>query len=91
MIVDVALPIPLKHALTYSLPEGLESSLGVRVAVPLGSRVIMGVIVGLPERSPAKVRTLKAVIKILDEQPALSAELLDLAKWMAGYYHCSWG
>ena len=65
---------------------------GTRVAVPFGSRREVGVVVGLSERpehvDPAKVRP---VLRALDPEPLLGTELLELTRWMARRYACSWG
>lgn len=91
MYADVAMPIPLDRTLTYRIPEGECAEPGMRVAAPLGPRVLTGVVVGVSGRPAEPERRIRTLVKILDDAPALSAELLSLGRWMADYYRCSWG
>ncbi len=39
-----------------------------------------------------QVEGIKEILSVIDEEgPVISAELLALTKWIAGYYHSSWG
>lgn len=81
---DVAVPIPLHMVLTYRVPEGVSPTVGSRVIVPFRRQRLAGVVTALHDRTP-DVAT-KIVLKILDEAPALSEELLRLGKWISEYY-----
>jgi primosomal protein N' (replication factor Y) (superfamily II helicase) len=81
---DVAVPVPLNMVLTYRLPEGPSPASGSRVIVPFRRQRLAGVVTELHDRAP-KV-TAKTVLQVLDETPALSAELLRLGKWISEYY-----
>lgn len=85
--VEVAVPLPLADALTYGVPPAFASLVrpGVRVRVQVGRRSVVGVATGLSEESPPgiKVRPLKSV---LDREPVLSEELLNLGREAADYY-----
>lgn len=83
---DVAVPVPLDRLYTYSVPAHLAgmTAAGSRVAVPFGSRTLHGVVMSVHGQRP-EFRT-KPVRKLLGEVPALSAELLDLGRWIARYY-----
>jgi primosomal protein N' (replication factor Y) (superfamily II helicase) len=81
---DVAVPVPLHMVLTYRVPEGAVPASGSRVIVPFRRQRLAGVVTELHDRAP-KV-TAKTVLQILDETPALSAELLRLGKWISEYY-----
>jgi primosomal protein N' (replication factor Y) (superfamily II helicase) len=85
----VALPLPLKEAFDYRVPEGLELQPGQRVQVPFGKRRLAGVVTQLLEQSA--VPGLKAVDKALDERPSVSRRLLEFTRWLADYYLCGWG
>ncbi|PQJ36363.1 primosomal protein N' [Salinibacter sp. 10B] len=93
MTVNVVLPIPLDRAYTYHLPDPMTDAaqVGCRVLVPLRNRRLTGVIV--EEGPPADTLDfqVKDVIDVLDDVPACTSELLDLTKWIADYYVCSWG
>ena len=47
----------------------------------------------LAARAPEDVepRRLKDVLEVLDDPPLIDAAMLDLTRWLAGYYACSWG
>ena len=84
--VQVALPVPLDQSFAYRVPEGLEGriSAGCRVVVPLGSRMLTGVVLGASTDEPGpKVRE---IIRLIEDQPALSSSLLELGCWLADYY-----
>lgn len=81
---DVAVPVPLHMVLTYRLPDGANAAVGSRVIVPFRRQRLAGVVTELHDRVP-KV-TIKTVLEILDETPALSEELLRLGKWISDYY-----
>ena len=51
---------------------------------------MIGVVTALREEAPALER-IKDVLEALDAVPSVSAELLDLVRWMAEYYVCSLG
>ena len=52
--------------------------------------MLTGVVVGT---GPASVEpdSIKPVVDVLDDEPALSTELLELCKWIADYYYCGYG
>jgi primosomal protein N' (replication factor Y) len=89
--VDVAPLGPVPEVLTYALSDEWEDRVapGMRVLVPLGHRVVTGCIVDL--RDTPAVESPKYVAAVLDDQPALTPELMALTRWMAGYYVASWG
>ena len=85
---DVSLPVPLDQPFTYSLPDTLRHRVrvGSRLVVPFGTRKLTGVILRCHDEPPA-VATRDA-LRLIDSEPVLSAELLALGRWIAGYY-CS--
>ena len=82
---DVALPVPLDRTFTYELGE-LEAEVGARVMVPFGGQRLVGVVVGLHDTPPGDGVEVKQVQQVLDEAPLLPDELMELGKWIAGYY-----
>jgi primosomal protein N' (replication factor Y) len=83
---DVSLPVPLDQSFTYRLPETLRHRVqpGCRVLVPFGTRKLTGVVVKLHDQPPDG--TLKEVLRLVDEEPVLDAELLALGGWISQYY-----
>lgn len=88
MIARVALDLALRKEFDYAVPADLAGRLevGARVKVPFGRREILGSVVALVENSPqTNLREIKAVV---GRQAQLTASVLELARWMAGYYCC---
>jgi primosomal protein N' (replication factor Y) len=91
ILCDVSLPVPLDQNFTYRLPETLRHrvQLGCRVLVPFGTRKLTGVVVILHDLAPDG--PLKEVLRLVDEEPVLDAELLALGGWISQYYCCPLG
>ena len=87
-IVQVALDTPLHRLFDYRLPDGLAAVRpGSLVEVPFGRTHQVGVALGHPANSTIQTDKLRDVIRVLDDRPALSAEILRLAQFCADYYH----
>ena len=86
-VAQVALPVPLRQALSYRIPEHLIGRVGPgqRVRVRLTNRRLVGVVVGLAERGPEGV-ALRELDALLDREPVLDHDLLGLAGFVADYY-----
>ena len=67
----------------YLIPPALQPNLqpGHRVIVPFGVRKLVGYVMGIADDSP--VDEVKPILKILDEEPLLTGEMVDLALWLA--------
>jgi len=81
---DVALPVPLDDVFTYRIPGGMQPVVGGRVLVPFRQRRMSGVVTTLHDVVP-KVQA-KALLSVLDSEPALDEPLMKLGQWIAGYY-----
>lgn len=84
---NVALPVPLRTTFTYSVPLELRAELqpGSRVLVPFRKKAMVGVVLELAD-SPPVGTTMRDVSKLIDLVPALTPKLLELGRWIAGYY-----
>ncbi len=82
-LVDVALPLPVHSTFTYSV-EGPVPPAGTRVLVPFRREERIGWIVGAG--SGAGLTRVRPILDILEEEPSVSPELLDLSGWIADYY-----
>ena len=96
LYVEVALSVPQLRPLTYKVEPEFAGRLapGLRVLVPLGKRKVTGYVVHPPgENPPAGVEpgSVKPVLEMLDDEPLLTQELLELTRWVAEYYCCGWG
>ena len=85
-LVDVALPVPLAHAFTYTLPDALiqRAVPGARVVVPFGNRRAIGVVVDVKDGDPPP--NAKAILDALDDEPALPPDLLAFLRDVSQYY-----
>ena len=82
-IVQVLLPLPLPEAFDYAEPEGMELQPGELVAVPLGPRLVSGVVLSLRD-GEGHNRPLKPVAGRHDEPP-LPGPTLEFLEWAARY------
>ena len=75
--------MPLPEAFDYAEPDGLDLSIGDHVAVPLGPRVIRGVVVALRDGTGGN-RPLKVIQGRVDDPP-LPPGVLAFVEWAARY------
>jgi primosomal protein N' (replication factor Y) (superfamily II helicase) len=80
---DVVLPVPIDRAFTYKLQDDMPP-VGGRVIVPFRSEKLIGVVTRLHDEEPG-VET-RPIVTVLDREPILSPELMELAFWMSQYY-----
>jgi len=87
LYADVALPLPLPDPLIYEVPAGLapEVAVGMRARVAVGKRRLTGIVVALHDRRPEGI-ALRPLEQLLDREPAVTADLLELARFAASYY-----
>ena len=76
--------------LHYRVPEAQRDlvAVGSLVRVPVLRATRLGIVgeIGAPKNFP--IEKLKSVVQVLHPFPALSPDLLELARWMAAYYAC---
>ncbi len=90
---EVIIPAALPRNYTWSVPEHLLESVkpGCRVEVNLGkSKKYAGVVKRLLADKPEFIET-KDILNVLDIEPVVYAEQLQLWEWIASYYMCSEG
>ena len=90
--VEVAVGLPVRKPFHYRVPASLKEKveIGKRVWIPFGPRRLVGYITGFVDKP--QVEGVKDILSVIDEEaPVINAELLALTKWIAGYYHSSWG
>ncbi|MFN3486659.1 MAG: primosomal protein N', partial [Planctomycetota bacterium] len=87
---EVLLNLPIDRTFTYRVPLELRERVrpGVRVTAPFRGRREVGFVARLSDRSevPRVLDLLEA-----DTEPLLDEKLLELARWVAERYVCSWG
>ena len=88
---------PIEQVLTYRVPSRLKRIIqpGQRVRVPLGrgDRLAVGYCVRVDASAPGDLdpSRIKDVVEVLDPLPLIDDKMLELTRWMADYYACSWG
>ncbi len=88
MIVGVQPLAGFDKLLHYTVPESLRGDVGPGslVRVPLLNRHKLGLVLEIAGAPDVPVAKLKPVSGVLHEYPALTADLLALARWMHTYY-----
>ncbi len=91
--VAVGLPVPQRQAFTYSFPFDLEPRPGQRVWAPWRGHYKTGIVLQVLAQAPADIEAEKVrpLACVLDVEPVLSQELLDMAVWAARYYRAPIG
>ena len=83
-LVEVALPVPVFSTFTYSL-EGTLPSPGTRVLVPFRRDERIGWITGAGSRSE-EIPRMRSVLDVLEDEPSVPEDILELARWISEYY-----
>ena len=81
IVASVLIPLPVPEAFDYEVPEGLDVARGDQVAVPLGPRLIRGIVTEVRETTGSN-RKLKGVDSVLDD-PRLPPGTVDFVEWAA--------
>jgi primosomal protein N' (replication factor Y) len=93
LYAEIVIPAALPKNYTWAVPAELESSVlpGCRVEVNLGARKkYAGIVKKVIESEPVLFET-KDVLNVLDIEPVVYPQQLQLWEWMASYYMCSEG
>jgi primosomal protein N' (replication factor Y) len=94
---EVAVPVHVLTTFIYRLPAALQESAqpGSRIAVPFGRKLVTGYIVALhSELRPGtslQEENIRDAREILDSLPLVTAEILELTRWVSEYYLAPWG
>ena len=88
-LLEVALPLPVPRTFTYAAPDARDPDAGLpppgtRVLVPFRRGERIGWVVG--PGSGEGLSSIRSVLDVLEDEPSVTPELLELARWMAGYY-----
>ncbi len=91
VFAEVVFPIPIDRAYTYAVPLKLHDRArpGMRAVAPLRNRTLTGYIVAVSDTTD--VPEVRPLHDLPDDEPVFRPELLDLCRWLADYYCCSWG
>ncbi|MCX8065715.1 MAG: primosomal protein N' [Candidatus Hydrogenedentes bacterium] len=85
-VTDVAVFLPIDHFLTYVVPANLEEKVevGKRVLVQVRNALEVGIVIAI--RKCESIDRLKPVLSVLDDEPILPKELIDICIWISNYY-----
>src|SRR5215203_5323469 len=81
---DAALGLLLHYHVPDSLNTGVQ--VGQMVVVPLRDKPVYGVVVEISDSSPVDTRPIS---RIVDAHPVVPPAMMELARWIAGYYRCT--
>jgi primosomal protein N' (replication factor Y) len=93
LFAEIIIPLALPTNYTWSVPAVLQDQVreGCRVEVVLGkNKKYAGVIKRLHLEKPLAFET-KDILNLLDAEPIVFKEQLNLWEWIANYYMCSEG
>ena len=83
VIVDVA-AYPVDRPFDYKIPTEWQAIVvpGIRVKVPFGPRNVLGFVVDVVSETDVSPDKIKEVAQLLDIEPVLTEEMLQLSKWL---------
>lgn len=89
VIVDVS-AYPVDRPFDYSIPLKFADiiEVGCRVKVPFGPRNVLGFVVAIKEETDFDRSKIKAVAEVMDIEPVLTQELMQLAPWLKNETIC---
>ncbi len=92
MFSEIIIPLALPQNYTWSIPSPLQHNVqpGIRVEVELRSKKYSGIIKRIFSDKPPAFNP-KEILNILDAEPLLHVQQMQLWQWIAQYYMCSEG
>ncbi len=75
----------IRNPLTYQVPDSLAVQPGQRVQVPLTTRKALGIVLRTGSPLPPHVEV-RPILRLMDAEPVVTPELLELGLWIADYY-----
>jgi primosomal protein N' (replication factor Y) len=93
LFIEVIIPLALPKTFTWAVPEHMQAAvqLGVRVEVVLGkNKRYAGIVKKILDKKPDAFEP-KEILNVLDSEPVVHTQQLDLWQWIAQYYMCTEG
>jgi len=94
LTAEIVLPLPTPTTFHYLVPEALRDLIrpGQRVKVPFGrgDHLKVGFVVAVGSPPPA-ARRLKSIDALIDREPLIAGDMLELTRWISERYLGSWG
>lgn len=93
LYAQVILPLAVEGMYTYRVPEELHERIraGCRVLVSFGKKRMYSAIVYALHHDPPEEFKPKNILDLLDDQPLVGGEQIQLWDWMSSYYMCTHG
>ena len=89
-ILRVAVASKLRRLFDYLPPVGVEQvplEPGMRVRVPFGGSVRVGLVVEWSNEASVPAERLRAVLGVIDREPLLPPPTIEFLRWAADYFH----
>lgn len=92
LFAEIIIPLALPQTYTWLIPAQFQQAAkpGIRVEVQLRNKRYSGIIKKLIHQKPKDFQP-KPILNILDDEPLLHRQQLQLWQWVADYYMCSEG
>ncbi len=92
LYAEIIIPLALPTTYTWAIPTRFidAAKLGIRVEVQLRNKKYTGIISKLLNQKPQAFEP-KEIINVLDDEPLVHENQLQLWQWMSDYYMCSSG
>ncbi len=92
MFIEVIIPLALPKNYTWSVPDRLQEQVqvGVRVEVELRKKRYAGIVKKISREKPSSFDP-KFILNVLDAEPVIHEQQLQLWEWIANYYLCTEG
>ncbi|MBK8393992.1 MAG: primosomal protein N' [Leptospiraceae bacterium] len=88
--VAINLPIKDEDTLTYEIPHGMKNvEVGKRVEIEVRNKKMEGVVIEIHSLIP-NYKT-KPIKRLIDKQPVITIDQMELGKWMKDFYISSLG
>ena len=89
-ILRVAVASRLRRLFDYLPPDEADAPPpvpGVRVRVPFGRSVRIGIVVETSDETGVPAERLRAILGVIDREPLLSSSAMEFLRWAAEYFH----
>ncbi len=83
LIIELAIFVPLNR--TFDYISTYDVKVGMRVQTTFRNRKVVGIVIAIKTKS--NIKKLKTIEKVLDDNPILDKNILNLLFWVANYYH----
>jgi primosomal protein N' (replication factor Y) len=88
-LAQVLFNLPVEKSFTYQVPSG--TPLGVRVVAPFRRRRLTGIVLGGAQAPADQDYEIREVARVVDSEPLIAEQQIELARWLSGFYLCSLG